>query len=208
MKKLVFLRKTNLHMRLIATLISTLFFLSLVAQNTSRIEHLDAFTAVLDGDTLAINRLPKVYAFPSLKFKNKKAEMEYTRLMRDVKKMYPYSKLAKTTLNEIKTAVETMPEGKQRDKYVKQVENNLVKSYSAELKACTIRQGRILLKLVDREVNQTSYDIIKELRGSFSAAMWQGVARLFGETLKSEYDAVGEDAYIEYIVCMIEMGTI
>ncbi|MDR0941927.1 MAG: DUF4294 domain-containing protein, partial [Bacteroidales bacterium] len=145
---------------------------------------------------------------PPLQFKNKKEEREYTRMMRDVKKMYPYSQLAKATLANIKNAVETMPEGAQRNKYIKQIEKDLLRTYGSELKACTIRQGRILLKLVDREVNQTSYDIIKEWRGSFSAVMWQGVARLFGETLKSEYDAIGEDAYMEYIVCMIEMGVI
>lgn len=208
MKKLVFLQKTNLDMRLIITFVGVIFYTSLVAQNTSDVVHLSTSAVVVNGDTLPINRMQTAYVFPPLKFKNKKEEMEYTRLMRDVKKMYPYSKLAKNTLNDIKTVVETMPEGTKRDKYIKQMENDLVKAYSAELKACTIRQGRILLKLVDREVNQTSYEIIKELRGSFSAVMWQGVARLFGETLKSEYDAIGEDAYIEYIVCMIEMGVI
>ncbi|MCL2328551.1 MAG: DUF4294 domain-containing protein [Bacteroidetes bacterium] len=208
MKKLVFLRKTNLCMRLIFALTGLLFCAPLMAQNSDEVRHLSTTAVLFDGDTLPVNRIQTVYVFPPLKFKNKKEEIEYNRLMRDVKKMYPYSKLAKSTLNDIKTAVETMPEGKQRDKYVKQMENDLVKAYSAELKACTMRQGRILLKLVDREVNQTSYEIIKELRGSFSAAMWQGVARLFGETLKTEYDAVGEDAYIEYIVCMIEMGVI
>jgi len=216
MKNLVFLRfskfnvtqKTTFRMRLILALAGLLFCAPLMAQNSSEVQHLSATAVLFEGDTLPINRIQTLYVFPPLKFKNKKEEVQYSRLMRDVKKMYPYSQLAKATLREIKSAVETMPEGAKRDKYVKQMENNLVKAYSAELKACTVRQGRILLKLVDREVNQTSYEIIRELRGSFSAAMWQGVARLFGETLKAEYDAVGEDAYIEYIVCMIEMGVI
>lgn len=208
MKKLIFLQKTNLGMRLIFTVIAALICTSLIAQNSSEIIHLGTSAVVYENDTLPIHRMHTVYVFPPLKFKNKREQVEYTRLMRDVKKMYPYSKLAKSTLNEIKSAVETMPEGSERDKYVKKMETDLVKTYSAELKACTVRQGRVLLKLVDREVNQTSYDIIKELRGSFSAVMWQGIARLFGETLKSEYDATGEDAYIEYIICMIEMGVI
>lgn len=215
MKKIVFLHFSrfgvphlnNLHMKLFTLLISLLLCAPLFAQN-SEIQHLGTSAVVIGNDTLPINHIQTLYVFPPLKFKNKKAEVEYTRLMRDVKKMYPYSQLAKITLRDIKIAVETMPEGANRNKYIKQMENDLVKAYSAELKACTMRQGRILLKLVDREVNQTSYEIIKDLRGSFSAVMWQGVARIFGETLKTEYDAVGEDAYIEYIVCMIEMGVI
>lgn len=83
-----------------------------------------------------------------------------------------------------------------------------MKVYAAELKDLTIRQGRILIKLVDRELNYTSYEIIKELRGGFQATMWQGVARVFGESLKSEYDAKGEDALIERIIIMIEQGVL
>ncbi|MDR1761750.1 MAG: DUF4294 domain-containing protein [Bacteroidales bacterium] len=208
MKKIVFLHKTNLRMRLLLLLISTVFFLPLFAQNTSEDKSFWVLATIIDGDTLPLVRMPNVYVFPPLQFKSERELANYRRLMRDVKKMYPYSQLAKATLIDIKVAMNTLPEGPQRSKYIKQKEDELVKTYSAELKACTIRQGQILLKLVDREINQTSYEIIKELRGSFSAFMWQGVARLFGETLKYEYDAGGEDAHIERIVCLIEMGMI
>ncbi|MDR2962458.1 MAG: DUF4294 domain-containing protein [Bacteroidales bacterium] len=192
-------------MRYIFAAISIFLNVSLSAQTPQSEITTTRILKVIDGDTMTHNSLPMLFVSPNHKH-NKKAEIDYNRLMRDVKKMYPYAQLAKATLIDIRNATETMPSGSARDAYVKQQEKDLLKSYGAELKKCTVRQGRILLKLVDREVNQTSYEIIKDLRGSFSAMMWQGVARLFGETLKTEYDAKGEDAYIEYIVCMIELG--
>ncbi len=163
---------------------------------------------IVDGDTLALVKLPKVYVFPALKFASHEDYLRYRRLVRDVKKVYPYAQIARKTFIEMQIGMQAYPEGPKRKKYIKQKEDELMKLYSAELKDLTIRQGRILIKLVDRELNQTSYDIIKELRGGFQAAIWQGVARMFGETLKSEYDAKGEDAMIERIIIMIEQGVL
>lgn len=163
---------------------------------------------IVDGDTLGLVKLNDIYIFPPLEFKDKDDYLNYRRLVRDVKKVYPYAQIARKTFIEIQLAMETLPEGNKRKKYIKQKEDELLKLYSGELKKFSVRQGRILIKLVDREINMTSYDIIKDLRGSFSAAMWQGVARMFGETLKSEYDPTGEDLLIERIVTMIEQGTL
>lgn len=163
---------------------------------------------VIEKDTFAYIHLPKVYSFPPLKFSNKKELDQYRRLVKNVKKAYPYAQLAKKTLREIEEGAAKLPEGKQRKKFIKQKEDELLKTYSKELKALTITQGRILLKLVDRELNKSSYEIIKDLRGSFSAFMYQGIASLFGETLKQSYNALGEDALIERIVILIEQGMI
>lgn len=163
---------------------------------------------IVDGDTLALVKLPKVYVFPTLKFASHEDYLRYRRLVRDVKKVYPYAQIARKTFIEMQIGMQAYPEGGKRKKYIKQKEDELMKIYSSELKDLTIRQGRILIKLVDRELNQTSYEIIKELRGGFQATLWQGVAKLFGESLKSEYDAKGEDLLIERIIIMIEQGVL
>jgi len=83
----------------------------------------------------------------------------------------------------------------------------LKKEFEGQLKQLTVKQGRILIKLIDRETGKTSYDLVKQLRGSFSAWMWQGLAKLFGSDLKSEYDAKGEDRMIEVAIAQIENGS-
>ena len=161
---------------------------------------------IIDGDTLAIVQLPKVTIHPPMKFKDHEEYLKYRRLVRDVKKVYPYVQIAKKTFIEIQVAFETLPEGNKRKKYVKAKEDELMALYYDELKGFSIRQGELLIKLVDRELNQTSYEVIKEFRGGISATIWQGVARMYGESLKSEYDPAGEDIMIEKIVLMIEQG--
>jgi len=86
------------------------------------------------------------------------------------------------------------------------VEENLKKEFTEDLKNLTITQGRILIKLIDRETGKSSYTLIKELRGSFSAFMWQSLASLFNSSLKVEYDAEGEDKPIEDAIRLIESG--
>jgi hypothetical protein len=88
------------------------------------------------------------------------------------------------------------------------VENELMEEFSDELKSLTITQGRLLIKLIDRETGNTSYELLRELRGSFSAFFWQTVARLFGSNLKTTFDAEGEDKLIDQIVVLIENGQI
>ncbi len=104
--------------------------------------------------------------------------------------------------------MDSLPNNRQRKQYIKAKEDELVERYAKELVSMTVRQGEILSKLVDRELNKNAYDLIKELRGGVAATMWQGVAKMFGESLKNTYDAQGEDLLIERIVIQIEQGTI
>lgn len=163
---------------------------------------------VVNGDTIAVVRVPKVYIFPKLTFSNKEDYLRYKKLVRDVKKVYPYSQIAKETFSEIEHIMDSLPNNKKRKAYIKAKEDELVDRYAKELVSMTVRQGEILIKLVNRELNYSSYDLIKELRGSVAATMWQGVAKVFGESLKTTYDAAGEDLLIERIVLQIEQGTL
>jgi hypothetical protein len=125
-----------------------------------------------------------------------------------VVKVYPYAKVAGQMLEYFDDTLQTFRSENKRKAYLKKVEEELKEEFGGELKKLTIKQGIILVKLIDRETGSTSYDLIKQLRGSFSAFIWQSLARLFGSNLKLEYDPYGEDALIEEIVVQIEAGII
>ena len=161
---------------------------------------------VIDGDTLWVADLDEVYIFPTKKFKNRRERRRYTRLIYNVKKAYPWAKLAGEKLSEVEVHLISLKTEKEQKDYMKLVEKELLKDYKEDLKKLTITQGRILIKLVDRQTGDTSYELVKELRGNISAVFWQTLARLFGSNLKSVYDADGEDRLIEEIVVLIENG--
>ena len=150
--------------------------------------------------------LDEVYIFPTKKFKNRRERRRYTRLIYNVKKAYPWAKIAGDKLAEVEIHMATLENEKEQNAYMKQVEKELLKDYKDDLKKLSITQGRILIKLVDRQTGDTSYELVKELRGKISAVFWQALARLFGSNLKSEYDPEGEDRLIEEIVILIENG--
>ena len=180
------------------------------AQDTIQLHKDDAayvlYGVIIDGDTLLLSSIDEVYIFPLRKFKSKRDLRRYRRLIRNVKKAYPYAKLAKKKLDEIEANFAKLKTEKARKQYIKQVEKEIRYEYEDELKKLTITQGRILIKLIDRETGDTSYELVKEFRGSFSAFFWQAIARLFGSNLKSEFDAQGEDKLINEIVILIENG--
>lgn len=162
---------------------------------------------IYEGDTIPWICLGSVNISAERTFKNKKQAQRWSKLKRDVKKVYPYAILASAKLKEYNRIMAGMPE-MQRKVYMKKAEEDLKKEFEDELKKLTITQGRILIKLIDRETGNTSYDLVKDLRGSFQAFMWQSVARLFGSNLKSEYDADGDDKMIEDIIHLVEAGEI
>lgn len=161
---------------------------------------------VIDGDTVLLANIDEVYVFGENKFKNRWEAWKYRRLVKNVKKAYPYAKLAGDILKDVNDHLLTLKTEKERKDYIKQVEDELFTEYEDELKKLTITQGRILIKLIDRETGDTSYNLVKELRGSFSAFFWQAIARVFGSNLKDEFDADGADKMIEEIVILIEAG--
>lgn len=165
-----------------------------------------ARAVVIDGDTLWVADLDEVYIFPTKKFKNRRERRRYTRLIHNVKRVYPWAKLAGDKLAEVELHMATLETEKEQKEYLKKIEKELLGQYKEDLKKLTVTQGRILIKLVDRETGETSYELVKELRGRLSAAFWQALARLFGSNLKSEFDAEGEDRLIEEIVLLIENG--
>ena len=166
---------------------------------------------IVNGDTVTIVDLPvciigKYGKRP--KFRNRRKQKRYNRLEKRVKRVYPYAQLAASKLKEYEGELALLHTEKERRKVMKKVEQALKDEYGKELKKLTVSQGKVLLKLIDRQTGRTSYELVKQMRGSFSVAMWQGFAILFGQNLKSNYDANGEDKWIEFIVRRIELGAL
>ncbi len=161
---------------------------------------------VIEGDTVLHVFLRQITIKPPYKFKSRRERRRYSRLVRYVKKVYPYSQIIKVKLYEIHSALDTIETERKKKAYIKQKEAELKDEFEGQLRRLTFTQGRILIKLVDRETGATTYAVIKELKGSMSAFFWQSVARLFGSNLKSEYDAAGDDKMIEDIIIRIENG--
>jgi hypothetical protein len=162
----------------------------------------------INGDTIPLVWLRPYYHFERRTFKNKAEARKYSRLEKNVRVVYPYAKLAGELLNKYQAELSDVDDPKKVKRYYKKVEEELRAQYEGELMELTVTQGRILIKLIDRETRHTSYDLVKNLRNGVTAFLYQGIARLFGHDLKSEYNASEEDKYIEEIVLALEHNQI
>lgn len=161
---------------------------------------------VVNGDTIPVVQLPELNVEARWRPKDRRAAERYTKLVRQVVKVYPYARLTGQLLAEYEHDMEQIERTGDQELYIKLAEAELRAEFEAEVKDLTVSQGKILVKLIDRQTGQTSYNLVKQLRGSFVAFVWQGMARLFGQDLKSDYDPKGEDSTIELIVQRIERG--
>jgi Domain of unknown function (DUF4294) len=163
-------------------------------------------TTVYNGDTIPYVTLHPIVCYADRPFRNYKQKVAWDRLKYNVKKVYPYAILASAKLKEYDLLLSKIQDKKERERYTKKVEKQLKAEFGKELENLTVTQGRLLVKLIDRETGKTTYNIVKEMRGSFSAFMWQSVAIMFSSNLKSEYDAMGQDKAIEEAIKLIENG--
>jgi hypothetical protein len=212
-KTFTYEKKVMNKRRLILLLLSLVFTTKGICQkpdsSSLHINLPDKLPAIIvNGDTMALVNLNEVVVVGDRVFKSYDDAMRYYMLKRDVKIVYPYAILAQATFDQCQETLKTMASESDKKHYVKTVEKQLMKQYSDELKGLTMRQGKLLIKLIDRETGNTSYDMVKELKGSFTAFLWQTVACIFGNNLKSTYDAEGEDKDIESIIGLIEVGAI
>lgn len=187
------------------------FFVSVLVNTYSQEEIIPRSGARLQvkiegNDTIFLAYLPDLWVFPA--FKDRKQEQYYWKLVRDVKRTLPYAKIVAKELSETNKLLMQMPNDKERKKYLAQYEKDIYKKYEPELRKLTLSQGKLLIKLIDRECNNTSYDLIKMYRGSIRAFFYQGFARIFGANLKSKYDAYQEDKILERVIILVEAGQI
>ena len=162
---------------------------------------------IVDNDTIPFVTLPTVEIISAFTGEDLLAIQQYNRLKYNVQKVYPYARWAGAKFREINTRAAGMSP-RERRRFIKDEEQKAKDQFEAELRNLTYSQGKILIKLVNRETGKTSYQLVKELRGGFNAFLWQGLARLFTANLKAEYDSVGEDRVVEQIVRGIERGEI
>ena len=164
-----------------------------------------------NGETLPEAEIKEVSVVAHSKSGARKAQSEYRkyeRLIFNLKLVYTYALIVRSRLAQVNDELAGLKSDKDRRKYVKNVEKEVLNEYEDEISEMTITQGRLLIKLIDRETQNTSYDLIRQYRGGLTAAFWQGIARIFGTNLKEEYDPYGEDAMIEYILRDIEAGAL
>ncbi len=173
----------------------------------------ESYTFVVDevsGDTMVCYNLRPFTVFPPFKFKNKKEEQFYYRTVRNVKITLPYAKLIRETLIETYEYIETFPTQKEREAYLKRMEKDLFKQYKPILKRLSKSQAQLLIKLIQRETSQTSYQIVKAFLGSFRAAFWQGFGRFFGVNLRGKFDPEHnrQDEIINRVATLVEQGSL
>ncbi len=189
-----------------------LFISTIKAQNEqntfSPLAYDYAYRIVVQGDTTWMIHMKNIYVFPTQQFKNKKEEKFYWKTVRDVKKTLPYAKLIYDILIETYEYIETLPDDEARNEHLKRMEKEVFQQYKPILKKFTLSQGKLLIKLIDRECNQSSFELIKAFLGGFRANFWQFFGSMFGASLKSEYDPEGKDRIIEKICLQVEQGTL
>lgn len=156
------------------------------------------------GEKIPHINLPPYYAYAPLK--NKRQQKEYNRLIRDVKRTLPLAAEIRTIIIETYELTQKMPDEKARKRHLKELEKGLKKQYTPKMRKLTLRQGKLLIKLVDRECNQNAYELVRLFMGSFKAAFYNSFASLFGASLKKSYDPTGEDWMIEQVVVRVLSG--
>jgi Domain of unknown function (DUF4294) len=161
---------------------------------------------IVNGDTVPVIDLYPVYIYTDYIYTTKRQREQWTRIKYNVKLVYPYAIIAAAKLKEYDRVLEKMPTERLRKAYIRICEKDLKHEFEDELKELSINQGRVLMKLIDRETGKTTYEIVKEMRGGFEACMWQAVARIFGNNMKTEFDPSTEDIMIERAVKLVEAG--
>ena len=161
-----------------------------------------------EGDSIQYMEMNNVYVYPQLTFKNKKQAESYMRLVKNVKTVLPIAKQARQMLIETTEYLETLPDKKSKDEHIKRVEQDIFKTYKPKMKKLTYSQGKLLIKLIDRECHSSSYDVIQAFMGPIRAGFWQVFAWGFGASLKKGYDPKGVDRLTERVVLMVEAGQI
>ena len=159
-----------------------------------------------NGDSIQYMEMQNVYVYPEPTFKSKRQQQAYLKRVCNVKKVLPIAKEVRQMLIETAEYVETLPTKKERDEHLKRVEDAVVKEYKPRMKKLTFAQGKLLIKLVDRECNSTAYEAIQAFIGPVRAGMWQAFAWMFGASLKKGYHPDGVDRLTERVVLMVEAG--
>ena len=158
------------------------------------------------GDSIKYVEMNNVYVYGPLEFKNEKQRKAYNRLVFNVKKVLPIAKEVNRAIIETYEYLETLPNEEARKAHIKVVEKSIKAEYTPRMKKLSLSQGKLLIKLIYRETNSSSYDLVKAFLGSTRAVFYQSFAWMFGASLKKQYDPQGKDRLIERVVRLVEAG--
>lgn len=164
--------------------------------------------ALVDNDSIQYVELNTLYVYPKLTFKDERQRQAYNRLVANIKKVLPIAKEVNSIIVETYEYLQTLPDKKSKDEHMKRVEKGIRKEYTPRMKKLTYSQGKLLIKLVYRECNSSSYQLIQAFLGPIRAGFYQAFASLFGASLTKKYDPEGVDKYTERIVRQVEAGQI
>lgn len=164
--------------------------------------------ALFDGDSIMYMEMSNVYVYPPPSFKNKRQQVRYMRLVRNVKTVLPIAKEVNQIIIETYEYLQTLPDDESRKAHMKKVEKSIFKEYKPRMKKLTYSQGKLLIKLIYRECNSSSYDILRAFLGPVRAGFWQAFSSVFGASLRKEYEPEGVDRLTERVVLMVEAGQI
>ena len=164
--------------------------------------------ALYDGDSIMYMEMSNVYVYPPPSFKSKRQQVRYMRLVRNVKTILPIAKEVNQIIIETYEYLQTLPDDESRKAHMKNVEKSIFKEYKPRMKKLTYSQGKLLIKLIYREYNSSSYDILRAFLGPVRAGFWQAFSSVFGASLRKEYDPDGVDRLTERVVLMVEAGQI
>lgn len=184
-----------------------LFLISFLGVNAQKPDSSKMVMGIVEGnDTIIKVNVQEVWIYPERKFSSRRQQRYYSRYVAKVKKVYPVAVEARILLAKYEPEYYALENQRDRRKLMKGIEKELLDKHKEKLKKWSISDGRILLKLIDRETDRTAYSLIKDFRGDVSAVFWQGMARLFKNNLKDEYSPENEDQLLEEIVRKIESG--
>ncbi|MCI7372121.1 DUF4294 domain-containing protein [Prevotella sp.] len=159
-----------------------------------------------DGDSIQYVELNTLYVYPQPVFADARQRQAYNRLVANIKKVLPIAKEVNAIIIETYEFLQTLPNKKAKDEHMQRVERSIRKEYTPRMKKLTYSQGKLLIKLVYRECNSSSYQLIQAFLGPIRAGFYQAFAALFGASLTKKYDAEGVDKYTERIVRQVEAG--
>lgn len=159
-----------------------------------------------NGDTIPYGHIFEVVIVPRRTFRNERELRAYRRMIANLKKVYPYAQEAKRLLREMDSVYGGLDSRAAKARYASQMERKLNRQFEKQIRNLTYSQGRMLIKLINRETGRTTYDIIKQFRGGLSAGFWQIIAKMFGSDLKSGFDPVEEDRILNELIILYEHG--
>lgn len=186
---------------IVCFLVTSLLGNRVQAQSRSDLDTVRVYAMISPtGDTIPYGVLPPVFVYTKLTAQQRKYWAEWTRLRNAVYVTYPYAMAASRIMNEINVKLEHVTNKKERRQIIHSREKELKKEFTDKLTQLSVYQGKVLMKLINRQTGNNCYEIIEEYKGFMTAAFWQGVAFVFGSNLKQSYDALGKDRDIETIV--------